>query len=67
MNENRKMATIRKVAEVVPIENADRIEVTVVDGWRVITKKGEFEPEDLCVYLEIDTFCPTTVSISDGR
>lgn len=61
MNENRKMATIRKVAEVVPIENADRIEVTVVDGWRVITKKGEFEPEDLCVYLEIDTFCPTTV------
>lgn len=61
MNENRKMATIREVTEVVPIENADRIEVTVVDGWRVITKKGEFEVGDLCVYLEIDTFCPTTV------
>ena len=60
-SETRKMATMREVAAIEPIENADRIEVVVVDGWRVITKKGEFKPGDLCVYLEIDTFCPTTV------
>ena len=61
MNENRNMATIRKVTAIEPIENADRIEVVVVDGWRVVTKKGEFNPDDLVVYLEIDTFCPATV------
>jgi len=32
-----------------------------VDGWRVVTKKGEFNHDDLVVYLEIDTFCPVNV------
>lgn len=60
-SETRKMATVREVAAIEPIENADRIEVCVIDGWRVVTKRGEFKPGDLVVYLEIDTFCPTTV------
>lgn len=58
MNENRKMATIRKVAEVNPIKGADRIELITIDGWNVIDRKGLWEPGDLCIYLEVDTFCP---------
>lgn len=54
----RKLVTIRKIGEIVPIEEADRIEIAVVDGWRVIVKKGEFQPNDLCLFFEIDSFLP---------
>lgn len=57
----RKMATVRRVDAIEPIEGADRIEVSRVDGWRVITRKNEYAVGDLCVYLEIDTFCPVDV------
>jgi len=54
----RKLASIRKIADILPIENADAIEVAVVDGWSVVTKKGEYQPGDLAVYFEIDSFVP---------
>lgn len=54
----RKLATIRKIADILPIEGADAIEVAVVDGWKVVTKKGEYKPGDLAVYLEIDSWVP---------
>ena len=54
----RKLASIRKVIEVKPIEGADTIELAVVDGWQTVTKKGEFQAGDLCVYFEIDSFLP---------
>ena len=34
----RKLATLRRVAEVHPIANADAIERAVVDGWNVVVK-----------------------------
>lgn len=37
----RKLASIRKVENVIPIEGADMIEVSVVGGWKVVTKKGD--------------------------
>lgn len=54
----RKLASIRKISDIKPIENADAIEVAVVDGWNVVTKKGEYKPGDLAVYCEIDSFIP---------
>lgn len=54
----RKLATLRRVKELLPIEGADLIEVAIVDGWRVIVKKGEFKAGDLCIYCEIDSFLP---------
>jgi hypothetical protein len=38
---DRKLATIRSIAAIEPIEGADAIEVAVVDGWKVVVKKGE--------------------------
>ena len=36
----RKLATIRRVSAIIPIEGADMIEIVVVDGWKVVSKKG---------------------------
>lgn len=54
----RKLASIRKITDIQPIPDADSIEVVVVGGWKVVTKKGEFSVGDLCVYCEIDSFLP---------
>lgn len=56
----RKLASIRKITNIQPIPNADAIEVVTVDGWNVVSKKGEFKVGDLCIYCEIDSFLPTT-------
>ena len=54
----RKLASVRKVAEIIPIEGADRIEIAKVDGWRCVVKKGETKAGDLVAYCEIDSFLP---------
>lgn len=55
----RKLATIRKIAAIDPIEGADRIVCATVDGWKLVTQKSnDFQPGDLVVYFEIDSFLP---------
>ena len=54
----RKLVTIRKIINLVPIENADRIEVAIVDGWHTVVKKGAFKVGDYCIYFEIDSLLP---------
>lgn len=54
----RKLASIRKISNIRPIEGKDLIEQVNVDGWNVIVKKGEFKDGDLCVYIEIDSKLP---------
>ena len=65
----RKMATIRKIDEIRPIEGADAIEAAVVGGWVVVIKKGEFKAGDLAVYLEIDSWVPHAIApfLSKGQ
>ena len=65
----RKLATIRRIAEIRPIENADAIEHVRVDGWWVVGKKGEFQIDDLVVYIEIDAWCPHELApfLSKGK
>lgn len=52
------LASVQKVIDVQNIENADNLELVKVLGWRVVHKKGEFKPGDLCIYIEIDTIVP---------
>lgn len=54
----RKLATIRVVDAIEPIENADKIELATVGGWKVVVKKDEFTVGALAVYFEIDSFLP---------
>jgi RNA ligase (TIGR02306 family) len=58
----RKLASVRKIDEIRPIEGADAIEAAVVGGWVVVAKKSEFTAGDLAVYLEIDSFVPTELA-----
>lgn len=54
----RKLATIQKIAEVLPIEGADAIEKVRIEGWWCVAKKNEFKVGDYCVYFEIDSLLP---------
>ena len=56
----RKLVTIRKIKQLLPIENADLICIAVIDGWQVIVKKSEFQVGDDCLFFEIDSFIPAT-------
>jgi len=54
----RKLASIRTITNITPIDKADSIELIHIDGWQVVCKKGTFKIGDLCVYIEIDSFVP---------
>jgi RNA ligase (TIGR02306 family) len=65
----RKLASIRKIDAIAPIDGADAIECAVVGGWKVVVKKGEFAVGNLAVYLEIDSWVPTELApfLSKGK
>jgi RNA ligase (TIGR02306 family) len=55
----RKLASIRKISDIQPIEGADMIELAIVDGWKVVVAKNvNHKVGDLVVYCEIDSFLP---------
>lgn len=54
----RKLASIRLIDDVMPIENADRLEQVAIGGWRVVVAEGEFHKGDKVVYFEIDSALP---------
>lgn len=58
----RKLATIRRVDELVGIPDADLIECAMIGGWGVVVKKGEFTPGSSVVFVEIDSFVPHDVA-----
>jgi RNA ligase (TIGR02306 family) len=65
----RKLASIRKIDNISPIDNADAIEVATLGGWKVVVKKGEFQAGGLAVYCEIDSFIPHELApfLSKGK
>lgn len=52
----RKLASVRRVAELLSIDGADRIELALIDGWQVVVQKGLYTPGSLAIYMEIDSF-----------
>ena len=54
----RKLASIQRIWSIEPIEGADRIELAHVLGWQCVVNKGQFQPMDLAVYFEVDSFLP---------
>lgn len=66
----RKLATIRKIDALEPIDGADLIETAVIGGWKVVVKKGEFTVGQLATYFEIDSWIPTELApflTSEGK
>lgn len=58
INGERALAYIVRIDEILPIQNADKIEVARVGGWQVVVGKDEFKVGDLVVYIEIDSRVP---------
>ena len=55
----RKLATIKKIDNLTPIEGADRIELATVGGWKVVVAKDVGHSiGNLVVYCEVDSFLP---------
>lgn len=54
----RKMASIQIIREITHIEGADAIELSHVNGWSAVTKKGEFKKGDKVIFCEIDSWIP---------
>jgi len=55
----RKLATVRKIVDIQPIEGADMIELAIVDGWKVVVAKNVgHKVGDMVIYCEIDSFLP---------
>ena len=59
----RKLASIRKISNIQPIEGADKIELATVDGWNVIVAKDVgHNVGDIVIYCEVDSFLPISPS-----
>lgn len=59
MNTERKLASIRIIDDIKPIEGADMIELAVIGGWKVVVAKNVgHKIGDMVVYCEIDSFLP---------
>src|SRR5699024_6571429 len=56
----RKLATVQTIADIQPIPDADAIEVATIKGWKVVTRKGEFQIGEKVIYFEIDSLIPKT-------
>jgi RNA ligase (TIGR02306 family) len=56
----RKLVTVRKVKELIPIPGADKIELCIVDGWQVVVLKDRHTVGEMVLYYEIDSFLPST-------
>lgn len=61
MEVTRKLASIRSIVNIEPIDGADNIVCATVDGWKLVTQKSNnFQIGDLVIYFEIDSFLPVT-------
>lgn len=49
---------ICKIEEILPHENADRLELATIKGWICVIQKNSFNVGDLCLYIPIDSILP---------
>lgn len=66
MENQNSVCFIAKINEVRAIEGADNIELVIAGGWNAITKKGEFQVDDLTVIATTDAVIPEKLSEEMG-
>jgi RNA ligase (TIGR02306 family) len=62
MENQNSVCYVATINEIKPIEGADNIELAIVGGWNCITKKGEYEANDLIVVATTDAVIPQELS-----
>lgn len=55
VNSSTHLARVVTVDQILPIEDADAIELAFVLGWQCVVKKGQFKIGDMAVYICIDS------------
>lgn len=65
----RKLATIRRIAAIRPIPDADKICAYQVDAWWLVDQKDAYNVGDLVIYVEIDSWMPNSLApfLSKGQ
>ena len=53
---------VARIGEIKPIPGADNIEQVIVGGWQAITKKGDYEVDDLVIVATTDAVIPQELS-----
>ena len=61
----RELAYVVRVDDITSIEGYDRVELAHVSGWTIVVGKGEFKPNDLAIYFEIDSKLPEVKPFTD--
>lgn len=56
------MAEIVQIDDIVEHTNADSLEICIVDGWRCITRKGEFRKGEIAVFIQPDAWVPNELA-----
>ncbi len=51
-----------KVKEIISHNNADRLEIVKIKGWKCISSKGRYKVGDEVVYIPIDSLIPFELS-----
>jgi RNA ligase (TIGR02306 family) len=55
----RKLASVQIIRGIEPIEDADLIELAIINNWRVVvSKKDGYKLGEKVIYCEIDSFLP---------
>lgn len=69
INGNRAMAWVATINQAEKHHNADALDICTVGGWQCVTKRGEFQSGDRCVYISIDAWVPNTIApfLSKGK
>lgn len=54
----RKLASIRRIDKIENVVGADFLACAYIGGWTSVVKKGQFEENELVIYIEIDAWVP---------
>ena len=54
----RKLASIKQIKSIEPIDGKGRIVLAHIDGWQAIIRKDEFKENDFVIFCEPDSIMP---------
>src|SRR5690348_1009882 len=54
----RRLATVQRILDIIPHNNADTLEIAKILGWTCVVMKGQFQKDQLVVFIEPDAILP---------
>ena len=66
MENQNSVCYVGRINEIRSIEGADNIELTIVNGWHAITKKGQYKVDELVIVATTDAVIPFAISDTMG-